>query len=317
MNNRDQHPHEPVLLEETVSALVTDKSGIYIDCTIGFSGHSFAILQKINKKGKLFGIDYDPYALEYSKNRLSELDRTYELFLSNYTEFRSLIKTKNIKEVNGILFDLGISSYQVDSGYKGLSYRIDSQLDMRLDPNSNKSINEILNNLDDNELANLIYNNSEEKNSRKIAKSINIKYSNDALKTNLDLVEAIQMVTPKRFLNKTLSRVFQAFRIVINNEFENIFKSVVDAIEVLKPGGRLAVITFHSIEDRLIKNIFKSFARGDKSYLQNIGYNLTIKCEKSIKILTKKPISPNRDEILANKRSRSAKLRIIEKLIIV
>jgi len=317
MNNRDQHPHKPVLLEETVSALVTDKSGIYIDCTIGFSGHSFAILQKINKKGKLFGIDYDPYALEYSKNRLSELDRTYELFLSNYTEFRSLIKTKNIKEVNGILFDLGISSYQVDSGYKGLSYRIDSQLDMRLDPNSNKSINEILNNLDDNELANLIYNNSEEKNSRKIAKSINIKYSNDALKTNLDLVEAIQMVTPKRFLNKTLSRVFQAFRIVINNEFENIFKSVVDAIEVLKPGGRLAVITFHSIEDRLIKNIFKSFARGDKSYLQNIGYNLTIKCEKSIKILTKKPISPNRDEILANKRSRSAKLRIIEKLIIV
>ena len=317
MNNRDQHPHEPVLLEETVSALVTDKSGIYIDCTIGFSGHSFAILQKINKRGKLFGIDYDPYALEYSKNRLSELDRTYELFLSNYTEFRSLIKTKNIKEVNGILFDLGISSYQVDSGYKGLSYRIDSQLDMRLDPNSNKSINEILNNLDDNELANLIYNNSEEKNSRKIAKSINIKYSNDALKTNLDLVEAIQMVTPKRFLNKTLSRVFQAFRIVINNEFENIFKSVVDAIEVLKPGGRLAVITFHSIEDRLIKNIFKSFARGDKSYLQNIGYNLTIKCEKSIKILTKKPISPNRDEILANKRSRSAKLRIIEKLIIV
>jgi len=317
MNNRDQHPHEPVLLEETVSALVTDKSGIYIDCTIGFSGHSFAILQKINKKGKLFGIDYDPYALEYSKNRLSELDRTYELFLSNYTEFRSLIKTKNIKEVNGILFDLGISSYQVDSGYKGLSYRIDSQLDMRLDPNSNKSINEILNNLDDNELANLIYNNSEEKNSRKIAKSINIKYRNGALKTNLDLVEAIQMVTPKRFLNKTLSRVFQAFRIVINNEFENIFKSVVDAIEVLKPGGRLAVITFHSIEDRLIKNIFKSFARGDKSYLQNIGYNLTIKCEKSIKILTKKPISPNRDEILANKRSRSAKLRIIEKLIIV
>ena len=102
MNDRDQHPHEPVLLEETVSALVTDKNGIYIDCTIGFSGHSFAILQKINKRGKLFGIDYDPYALEYSKNRLSELDKTYELFLSNYTEFRSLIKTKNIKKVNGI-----------------------------------------------------------------------------------------------------------------------------------------------------------------------------------------------------------------------
>jgi 16S rRNA (cytosine1402-N4)-methyltransferase len=317
MNNRDQHPHKPVLLEETVSALITDKSGIYIDCTIGFGGHSFEILQRINKKGKLFGIDYDPYALEYSKNRLSELERYHELFLSNYTGLKSLIKTKNIKKVNGILFDLGISSYQVDSGYKGLSYRIDSPLDMRLDPNSDKNINDILKNLNDNELANLIYNNSEEKNSRKIAKSINIKYRDGSLKTNSDLVEAIQMVTPKRFLNKTLSRVFQAFRIVINNEFKNIFKSVVDAIEVLKPGGRLAVITFHSIEDRLIKNIFKSFARGDKSYLENIGYNLTVKCEKTIKILTKKPISPNRDEILANKRSRSAKLRIIERLIIV
>lgn len=317
MKSRNQHPHEPVLLEETVSALVTDKNGTYIDCTVGFGGHSFAILQKISKNGKLFGIDYDPYALEYSKKRLSELNRSYELFLCNYTELKNLLRTRNIDKVNGILFDLGISSYQVDSGYKGLSYRVNSPLDMKLDPNSNNNINDILENFNDEELANLIYNNSEEKNSRKIAKSINIKYKNNNLKTNSDLVEAIHEVTPKRFLNKTLSRVFQAFRIAVNNEFENIYKSVVQAIKLLKPGGRLVIITFHSIEDRLVKNIFKSFARGDESYLENIGYNLSIKCEKIIKIVTKKPIRPNRDEILSNKRSRSAKLRIIERLIIV
>ncbi len=316
MENRNQHPHRPVLLEETVSALITDKSGTYVDCTIGFAGHSSKILQQINNDGKLFGIDYDPYALKYSRDRLSELNKSYELFLASYTELKELLKNENIKEVSGILFDLGISSYQVDSGYKGLSYRVDGPLDMILDPNSDRNINDILKTLNDKELANLIYNNSEEKNSRKIAKSIKEKFKKNTLKTNSDLVAAIEEVTPKRFLNKTLSRVFQAFRIEINNEFNNIYQSIVDAIHILKPGGRLAVITFHSIEDRLVKNIFRSFARGNKSYLENIGYTLSIECKKNIKILTKKPIRPSRDEVIRNKRSRSAKLRVVERLFI-
>ena len=316
MENRNQHPHRPVLLEETVSALITDKSGTYVDCTIGFAGHSSKILQQINNDGKLFGIDYDPYALKYSRDRLSELNKSYELFLASYTELKELLKNENIKEVSGILFDLGISSYQVDSGYKGLSYRVDGPLDMILDPNSDRNINDILKTLNDKELANLIYNNSEEKNSRKIAKSIKEKFKKNTLKTNSDLVAAIEEVTPKRFINKTLSRVFQAFRIEINNEFNNIYQSIVDAIHILKPGGRLAVITFHSIEDRLVKNIFRSFARGNKSYLENIGYTLSIECKKNIKILTKKPIRPSRDEVIRNKRSRSAKLRVVERLFI-
>ena len=316
MENRNQHPHRPVLLEATVSALITDKSGTYVDCTIGFAGHSSKILQQINNDGKLFGIDYDPYALKYSRDRLSELNKSYELFLASYTELKELLKNENIKEVSGILFDLGISSYQVDSGYKGLSYRVDGPLDMILDPNSDKNINDILKTLNDKELANLIYNNSEEKNSRKIAKSIKEKFKKSTLKTNSDLVAAIEEVTPKRFLNKTLSRVFQAFRIEINNEFNNIYQSIVDAIHILKPGGRLAVITFHSIEDRLVKIIFRSFARGNKSYLENIGYTLSIECKKNIKILTKKPIRPSRDEVIRNKRSRSAKLRVVERLFI-
>ena len=316
MNDRIQHPHVPVLLEEVVSKIITEKSGIYVDCTIGFGGHSFGILNSINNDGKLFGIDYDPYALKYSKERLSKLQKPFELLLSNYIDVKGILKEKNIKEVNGILFDLGISSYQVDSGYKGISYRIDSDLDMRMDPNSKKNIKKLIKESSNEELADMIYFNSEEKNSRKIAKSIKCRDIKDLMKTNSDLVSAIEEVTPKRFLNKTLSRVFQAFRIELNNEFRNIYKATVDAISLLSPGGRLGVITFHSLEDRLVKNIFRSYARGDGSYLNKMGYEVSEVLGKKIKILTKKPIMPNRNEILNNKRARSAKLRIVERVLV-
>ena len=316
MDNNNRHPHMPVLLEETISKIVKDKNGTYIDCTIGFGGHSFEILSLINSDGMLFGIDYDPYALKYSKERLSKLQKPFELFLSNYTDLKEILKGKNVRKVNGILFDLGISSYQVDSGYKGISYRIDSALDMKLDPNSTKNIKKLIMSSSNEELANMIFYNSEEKNSRKIAKSIKTRDAEDRLETNSDLVEAIGEVTPKRFLNKTLSRVFQAFRIELNNEFNNIYKATVDAISLLSPGGRLAIITFHSLEDRLVKNIFRSYARGDGKYLKQMGYEVSDELNKEIKILTKKPIMPHRSEILNNKRARSAKLRIVERLAI-
>ena len=316
MSESNRHPHIPVLLEETISKIVKDKSGTYVDCTVGFGGHSFEILSLINSNGMLFGIDYDPYALEYSKKRLSKLQKPFELLLSNYTDIKEILKEKNIKKVNGILFDLGISSYQVDSGYKGISYRVDSALDMKLDPNSNKNIKKIIKDFSHEELANMIYYNSEEKNSRKIAKSIKTRYDKNQMKTNSDLVEAIEEATPKRFLNKTLSRVFQAFRIELNNEFNNIYKATIDAISLLSPGGRLAIITFHSLEDRLVKNIFRSYARGDGRYLEKMGYEVSDKLEKEIKILTKKPIMPRHSEILNNKRARSAKLRVVERLAI-
>ena len=316
MSESNRHPHIPVLLEETISKIVKDKSGTYVDCTVGFGGHSFEILSLINSNGMLFGIDYDPYALKYSKERLSKLQKPFELLLSNYTGIKEILKEKNVRKVNGILFDLGISSYQVDSGYKGISYRVDSVLDMRLDPNSKKNIKKIIKDSSHEELANMIYYNSEEKNSRKIAKSIKARDDKNQMKTNSDLVEAIEAVTPKRFLNKTLSRVFQAFRIELNNEFNNIYKATIDAISLLSPGGRLAIITFHSLEDRLVKNIFRSYARGDGRYLEKMGYEVSDKLEKEIKILTKKPIMPRHSEILNNKRARSAKLRVVERLAI-
>ena len=316
MSESNRHPHIPVLLEETISKIVKDKSGTYVDCTVGFGGHSFEILSLINSNGMLFGIDYDPYALKYSKERLSKLQKPFELLLSNYTGIKEILKEKNVRKVNGILFDLGISSYQVDSGYKGISYRVDSVLDMRLDPNSKKNIKKIIKDFSHEELANMIYYNSEEKNSRKIAKSIKARYDKNQMKTNSDLVEAIEEATPKRFLNKTLSRVFQAFRIELNNEFNNIYKATIDAISLLSPGGRLAIITFHSLEDRLVKNIFRSYARGDGRYLEKMGYEVSDKLEKEIKILTKKPIMPRHSEVLNNKRARSAKLRVVERLAI-
>ena len=316
MCNFDQHPHVPILLEEVVSKIITRRNGVYIDCTVGFGGHSFSILKEIDTNGMLFGIDYDPYALKYTENRLSELNKSFDLILSNYVKLKELCKRKHIKNVDGILFDLGISSYQVDSGYKGISYRKDGKLSMKLDPNCDKDAKQILYDYNEEELADMIYYNSEEKNSRKIAKSIKAKMSQNQIQTNLDLVDAVREVTPMRFLNKSLSRVFQALRIEVNNEFENIYKSIISAISILRPGGRLAVITFHSIEDRIIKNIFRSYARGDSLYIDRMGFQVQKKLTKEIKILTKKPIVPSRNEIAYNKRARSAKLRIVERLAI-
>ena len=314
MDQSGHHPHEPVLLEETVSKLITKLNGTYLDCTIGFGGHSSEILKKLDKSGRLIGIDYDPYALEYSKERLKKSNKNFELFLSNYIDIKKNIASLNLEQVDGILFDLGISSYQVDSGYKGLSYRIDAPLDMQLGLDQKDNLKDFLHNSTESEIADIIYKYGEERGSRKIAKSIYSYIKKDQMETNQDLVKSIQQVVPKRFLNKTLSRVFQSFRIKVNNELENIVYSVIDAIHLLKPKGRLAVITFHSIEDRLVKNIFKDFSKGGDSIIKSMGFNFPQQCEKIIKLITKKPISPSWEQIKKNKRSRSAKLRVAEKL---
>ena len=313
MNRFYQHPHRPVMLEETVSRLVTEINGVYLDCTVGFGGHSSKLLEKLSKKGTLIGIDYDPYALEYSKERLSKKEKKFKLFLSNYNEIKKIAKSLNINYLDGILFDLGVSSHQVDSGHKGLSYKTDSPLNMKMDKNG-FSLKDFLNNSSEENIANVIYKYSEERGSRKIAKSIYDYKRKNRMNTNIDLVEAVKKSVPERYLNKTLSRVFQAFRIHMNDELSTIYKSITVAIDILKPGGRLAVITFHSIEDRLVKNIFRSYSKGKVEYLKNIGYDTPNSVEKKLTLINKKPISPSREEIKDNKRSRSAKLRVAERI---
>ena len=313
MNTVNQHPHKPVLLEETVSILVSNEDGVYLDCTIGFGGHSSKILDKLSKRGTLIGIDYDPYALEYSKKRLSKEKKNFNLFLSNYKDIKKIVESLNINYLDGILFDLGISSYQVDSGYKGLSYKSNSSLNMKMDENG-RNLKDFLNNSDEKEIADVIYKYGEERGSRKIAKSIHNYKRKNKMNVNIDLVNAVGEVVPERYLNKTLSRVFQAFRIKVNDELTNIYNSVIDAIDILGSGSRLAVITFHSIEDRLIKNIFRAYAKGNAEYLENIGYTTSGPLKKTLILVNKKPISPDRLEIKKNKRSRSAKLRVVERI---
>tara|TARA_Y100001970_G_C14174101_1_gene825928 strand:+ start:101 stop:1042 length:942 start_codon:yes stop_codon:yes gene_type:complete len=313
MNNSDRHPHTPVLIEEVLSGILTNTNGVYLDSTIGFGGHSSELLNSLDEDAVLIGIDYDPYALEYSRKRLSNHKKRINLFLSNYNEIKKIVKSLNVEYLDGVLFDLGVSSHQVDSGHKGLSYRVDSPLNMKMD-NSGHSLKEFLNNSSEKDIANTIYKFGEERASRRISKSICNYRKVNKMNTNKDLIESIRKVIPERHLNKTLSRVFQAFRIKMNNELNNICKSIIDAIDLLRPGGRIAVITFHSIEDRLVKNIFRSFSKGSNGYLENIGYNIPTIEKASLILINKKTISPNKEEVLRNKRARSAKLRVAERI---
>ena len=199
-------------------------------------------------------------------------------------------------------------------GGRHLKLRLLKDDELRLLLKQSDNLKDLLHNSTETEIANIIYKYGEERGSRKIAKSIFNYIKKDKMETNLNLVESVGEAVPKRYLNKTLSRVFQSFRIKVNNELENIVQSIIDAIHLLEPKGRLAVITFHSLEDRLVKNIFKDFSRGGDSIIKSMGYNFPQECMKIVNVLTKKPISPNWDEIKKNKRSRSAKLRVVEKI---
>ena len=205
MTNQSTPPHIPVLKQETVSSLFIRPDGVYLDCTIGFGGHSEEIIKSLGDKGKLIGIDYDPYALEYSNQRLSKSGKNFQLFRENYFHFPKILDSIKIEKVDGILFDLGISSYQVDSGYKGLSYKDDSPLDMQLGVEDGITVKQLLKTSSEEEIANIIYNNSEERGSRRIAKSIMNYVKKNKMDTNQDLVRAIDEVVPKSFSKKVLN----------------------------------------------------------------------------------------------------------------
>ena len=303
--------HYSVLLEEAVNNIVMNKSGIYIDGTIGFGGHAQAILSKLDSKGKLIGIDLDPYALEYTKNSLSKFPKkSYSLYKGNFSEFPKFINEMGISKVDGLVVDLGISSYQIDSGHRGFSYMNDGPLDMRFNSDKGISAKNLLNNISYLELSNLIREFSEEKNHKKIAKNI-VKYSElGKMNTTFDLKNAIKEVVNPRYLNKTLSRVFQAIRIQINDELNSLKKLLANAVQYLQKGGRIAIITFHSLEDSIVKSFFK------KNSINCICPPVFPICNcdvrAKLKIINKKVISPSLDEINKNPRSRSAKLRIAE-----
>ena len=298
-----RHPHSAIMKEEVVDALITDKAGTYLDFTVGFGGHADHIIKNLDSCGRVIGLDYDPDAFKYSLNRFSSLKEKVTILNENYTNYDKVLNTYNIREIDGVLMDLGISSYQVDRSERGFSYQFDAPLDMRFDVNYSKTALDILNTYSEKNISQMIEYNGEEKNHKKIAKSI-VQYSKKGqMKTSFDLKKAIiESNIYAKNINKVFSRVFQAVRIEVNDEFRNIEKVISGVCERIKVGGRAVFITFHSLEDRLVKRLL--FKMNNQSLITEFG-------DKKIELIRKKVIKPKRDEILKNRRSRSAKLRFI------
>ncbi len=303
--------HTPVLLEESIKYLVANPSGIYFDGTLGFGGHSEAILNKLNKKGILVATDVDKDSFSFSKNKFKNDSRAH-LYNFNFSMIDSISKVESFSHIDGIIADLGVSSFQLDNPSSGFTYRTDAKLDLRMDKGKVISAADIVNSFTEEEIANIIYKYGEEKNSRNIASSIINKRKSKRIETTVELREAIEEVTSPKFLSKTLSRVFQALRIYVNDELEMLKSFLTKAVDLLKPGGRIVIISYHSLEDRIVKDLFKYEALDcicPKDYP-------VCKCDKEsrLKILTKKPVIPSEEEVNLNLRSRSAKLRAAERI---
>tara|TARA_Y100000768_G_scaffold151730_1_gene113443 strand:- start:14803 stop:15726 length:924 start_codon:yes stop_codon:yes gene_type:complete len=298
-----RHPHAAIMKEEVVDALITNKSGTYLDFTVGFGGHADHIIQNLDSKGRLIGLDCDPDAFKYSFERFFDLKEKVKILNENYTNYNHVLDREGIPEVDGFLMDLGISSYQVDKSERGFSYQFDAPLDMRFDINYDKTASDILNTYSVDRISEMIKCNGEEKNHMKIAKSI-VQYSKKGkMKTSFDLRKAvIDSGIYVKNINKVFSRVFQAIRIEVNDEFVNIEKVIKNVCDRVKIGGRAVFITFHSLEDRLVKQLLIKL--NQQSFNTEYG-------TKKIDLVRKKVIKPERDEILRNKRARSAKLRFI------
>lgn len=286
--------HIPVLPTEVVTSLNISTDGLYLDGTIGLGGHAKLILDHLSPKGHLIGIDRDEAALAHCKQNLLGLSTPVSLFHDSYHQFSTILDSMELDVVNGILLDLGLSSLQLDSRERGFSYSKDADLDMRFDSSQSMKASDIINHSTVEDLANIIYENGEERRSRRIARNIE---KMRPIHTVFELVEAIRRCTPPNHRDRTLSRVFQAIRIKVNGELEklNLFLSMF--VSRLAIGGRVAIISFHSLEDRMVKHAFKRLAK-----------------EGVLSILSKKPIIPSEKEQKENRRSRSAKLRVAERI---
>ncbi len=304
--------HTPVLLLEVVQYLLTSKDGIYFDATLGGGGHGEAILEAIGAKGKLIGIDVDTDALNFARRRLSRFGQQALLVNQNFQNLKKFLRTSGIHEVRGTLFDLGISSHQIDETSRGFSFRADEQLDMRMDRNAKLDAYHVVNRYTKDELTEILWKYGEEKFSRRIASAIVLHRVREPVTTTGELAQIVKDLVGERFLNKTLARVFQAIRIEVNKELERLNSALTDAIDVLTPGGRIVVISYHSLEDRIVKETFKAEAARTIPSGTKLAPDAIAK--PRLKILTKKPLQASEAEIHANPRARSAKLRAAEKI---
>ena len=304
--------HEPVLLEETINGLNIKTNGIYVDGTLGGAGHSKEILKQLSSKGLLVGIDRDEEALKAAKENLKEFENVKYIH-GNHDEITEILESLDIKEVDGILLDLGVSSYQLDERNRGFSYLGNNELDMRMDKTQPLTAKKVVNTYSEEELANIIYEYGEERFSRQIARKICEYRKNKEIETTEELVNIIEKSMPA-FAKKDghpAKRTFQAIRIEVNDEIKPLYNTVRNCIKLLKPGGRLCIITFHSLEDRAVKNAYID-AQGKCTCPKDLPYCVCGAISEG-KIINKKPIIATEKEQEENSRSKSAKLRIFEK----
>lgn len=308
------YPHYSVLLDEFLSYFAERKISTFVDGTLGAAGHSSALLQAHPEIEQLIGFDQDPDALSIARERLRPWESKIILVQSNFVDLRAQLANLHIKTVDGILLDLGVSSMQLDTPEKGFSFSKNGPLDMRMDPSASLTAEEIVNTWSEQELGKIFRDYGEEKQWRSAAWSIIKGRERKALKTTQDLVDilypALKYKAKKGIHPATL--IFQALRIAVNKELEVLEKVLPDALALLSPGGRLAVMTFHSLEDRIVKNYFR-FIASDKYDTSGIGGMFLDKTPEAY-ILTRKPVGPSEEETRINPRSRSAKLRVVEKI---
>lgn len=299
--------HKSVLLIESINGLNIKPDGTYIDCTLGYAGHSGEILKRLETEGFLFAFDQDEEAVKYSYDKLSKIGNNFKIFHTNFRNIKECITDK----VDGILFDLGVSSPQLDDASRGFSFHKDAPLDMRMDKRQELDAYKVVNTYPLEKLIDILYIYGEEVNAKSIAKGI---ISNRPINTTLELANVIKENVPISYRKKSnpCRKTFQAIRIEVNSELSILEKSLMDAFSLLKPNGRMCVITFHSLEDRIVKNVFKKLCSDDINS-KNLPV-VPLEMRAKAKLITKKPIIPSGSELELNNRSRSAKLRIIEKL---
>lgn len=305
--------HIPVLYYETLDNLVINPDGIYIDCTLGGGSHSEGILERLSDKGLLISIDQDTNAIEYSKKRLEKFGSKWKVFKGNFENIDTIAYMAGVDKVDGILMDIGVSSKQLDDPKRGFSYRYDVKLDMRMNTEQKISAYDVVNTYSEEQLSKIIFEYGEERHARKIAKLIVEERKSSPIEKTSDLIALIKRAYPERASKHPAKKTFQAIRIEVNRELEVLENAISKAVELLKVDGRLAIITFHSLEDRIVKNKFKDLATA-------------CKCPKDIpicvcggvkkfEIITKKPIIPVDDELKNNNRAHSSKLRILERIL--
>ena len=302
--------HVPVMVREVIDGLLADPNGTYMDATAGGGGHSLALLQGIGPMGHLIAVDRDWEAVEAARERLAE-DARAVVWQGSFAELGGLVAQDGVGALSGVLFDLGVSSHQIDEPDRGFSYREDGPLDMRMDPALGQSAAELLAGCSEAELADLIKRYGEERQARRIARAICRQREVEPLQTTQALRQVVAATKPQ-MLNKTLARVFQALRIAVNDEMGQLRAGLTAAVELLKPGGRLVVISYHSLEDRLVKQYFVPLERGcicpPRLPVCNCGQRPTFKK------VGRKPLRAGEEEVRSNSRARSAILRTYEKL---